>query len=94
MALLLDGFLLRLNFQRYKEKCTPRFLYLLEKDYVLQLKNYAVEPGLEELDGLFFAQHRLGIINAYLEAEISMEKVYSTAHGLTNTMRLSIANLL
>jgi len=49
---------------------------------------YSVEPALQELDGLFVAQHRLSIINSFLEVKDKNDMVYSTAHGFTNTMRL------
>lgn len=49
---------------------------------------FTVEPALQELEGLTIAQHRLGIINAFLETVDDRGRIYSTAHGFTNTMRL------
>jgi hypothetical protein len=48
---------------------------------------YEKEPNLKELDGLYVATHRLSLINGFLES-VKDGKVYSTAHGFTNTMRL------
>ena len=50
---------------------------------------YSVEPALQELDGFYVAAHRFSIINSYLEMKDENNKVYSTAHGFTNTMRLA-----
>lgn len=49
---------------------------------------YDQEPNLIHLEGLYVAKHRLGKINAFLEHMDSEGKVYGTAHGFTNTMRL------
>jgi hypothetical protein len=49
---------------------------------------YEKEPNLIELEGLFIAQHRLGIINSFLEYKDKNNKVFSSAHGFTNTLRL------
>lgn len=49
---------------------------------------YEVEPNLVELEGLFIAQHRLSIINSYLEYKDKDDKIFSSAHGFTNTLRL------
>ena len=45
-------------------------------------------PYLEDLDGLYKAQHRYGLFKSFLENKDENNKVYSTAHGLTNTLRL------
>lgn len=45
-------------------------------------------PFLEALDGLYKARHREGIFNAFLEEVDDKGKIYSTAHGFTNTLRL------
>lgn len=54
-------------------------------------------PGLEELDGLYKAQHRFGVFKSFIENKDENDKVYSTAHGFTNTLRMQhskpIANL-
>ena len=51
-------------------------------------KLYETYPYLEDLEGLFMLQHRLGIINGYLEKVKENGYIHSTAHGLTNTLRL------
>ena len=50
---------------------------------------YIVEPNLKELEGLFIARHRLGLVKSFLENKDKDNKVYATAHGLTNTLRLA-----
>lgn len=45
-------------------------------------------PYLEDLNGLYKARHRAGIFKAYLESVDESGKVYATAHGFTNTLRL------
>lgn len=52
---------------------------------------YEVEPALEELDGYFRLRHRIGILKGFLKAEKD-GKVYATAHGFTNTLRLTHSN--
>lgn len=49
---------------------------------------YTVEPALKELEGLYVAQHRLGLIKSFIENKDDNDTVYPTAHGFTNTMRL------
>lgn len=49
---------------------------------------YSIEPELENLDGYYRARHRRGILESFLEMERD-GKVYSKAHGLTNTLRLT-----
>lgn len=44
-------------------------------------------PYLEELKGLYEARHRLGIFKSYLSS-VKDGKLYATAHGFTNTLRL------
>jgi len=48
---------------------------------------YEEHPVLENLEGLFMIKHRLGLIKSYLE-NVKEGKVYSKAHGFTNTLRL------
>lgn len=59
-------------------------------------KLYPVFPDLEELDGMFMIKHRIGIFKSFLNNNKN-GKLYATAHGFTNTMRLGhskpIANL-
>ena len=45
------------------------------------------EPALEQLDGLFIINHRIGIFKAFLDSERD-GKVYASAMGLTNTLRM------
>lgn len=45
-------------------------------------------PYLEDLDGLYKAQHRYGLFKSFLENKSVDNKIYSTAHGFTNTLRL------
>jgi hypothetical protein len=45
------------------------------------------EPALEELDSLFKIRHRSGILKGFLEFKDTNNKIYSVAHGFTNTMR-------
>lgn len=53
-------------------------------------------PVLEELDKYYTIRHRIGLFKGFLEKEKN-GKVYATAHGFTNTLRLThskpIANL-
>lgn len=48
---------------------------------------YEVEPKLEELEGLYMLQHRLGLIKSLLENKDHNDKVYASASGTTNTTR-------
>lgn len=48
---------------------------------------YKVEPSLEELDSLFKIKHRIGVFQGYFD-EVKNGRVYATAHGFTNTLRL------
>jgi DNA polymerase I-like protein with 3'-5' exonuclease and polymerase domains len=54
-------------------------------------------PYLEDLDGLYKAQHRYGVFKSFIENKDENNKIYSEAHGFTNTLRLQhskpIANL-
>lgn len=54
-------------------------------------------PYLEDLEGLYKARHRFGLFKSFLLNIDKSNKVYSTAHGFTNTLRLQhskpIANL-
>lgn len=45
-------------------------------------------PYLEDLEGLYKAQHRYGLFKSFLENKDENDKIYSTAHGFTNTLRL------
>jgi len=58
---------------------------------------YEDNPGLEELENLYMARHRLGLMKSFLKVVDKNGYVYSTAHGFTNTLRLQhmkpIANL-
>ena len=49
---------------------------------------YTIEPNLKELEDLFMLQHRLGIIKSFLNNKDENNKIYATAHGFTNTLRL------
>ena len=49
---------------------------------------YEVEPNLEALEGYFKTKHRIGVFQSYLDG-MSDGKVYATAHGFTNTLRLT-----
>jgi len=49
---------------------------------------YIIEPNLKELENLFLLQHRYGIIKSFIENKDENNKVYATAHGFTNTLRL------
>ena len=49
---------------------------------------YEVEPNLEALEGYFKTKHRIGVFQSYLDGT-SDGKVYATAHGFTNTLRLT-----
>lgn len=57
---------------------------------------YEVEPNLIELENYYMLRHRIGLFKSYLKYERD-GKVTSTAHGFTNTLRLThskpIANL-
>lgn len=46
-----------------------------------------IHPFLESLDGLYKAQHRLGIFKSYLDT-MKDGKVVANAHGFTNTLRM------
>jgi hypothetical protein len=45
-------------------------------------------PYLEDLDGLYKSKHRYGLFKSFLEAVDNSGRVYSKAHGFTNTLRL------
>jgi DNA polymerase III epsilon subunit-like protein len=49
---------------------------------------YEVEPALQELESYFMLRHRLGIIDGFIECLDKYGYVYSSAKGLTNTLRL------
>lgn len=57
---------------------------------------YEVEPKLEELDGYFKIKHRMGVFKSFM-SEAYDGMVSASAHGFTNTLRLThskpIANL-
>lgn len=57
---------------------------------------YEDNPNLVELENYYMLRHRKGLFNSYLKGEYD-GKVTSTAHGFTNTLRLThskpIANL-
>lgn len=50
-------------------------------------KIYDIEPELENIEGLYVAKHRLGIVKSFKE-NVKNGKLYATAHGLTNTLRM------
>ena len=50
-------------------------------------KLYEVEPILEELDGLYIAQHRLSVFQGFLECLNKNGYIISSAHALTKTLR-------
>lgn len=50
---------------------------------------YEVEPTLELLDGYFKTKHRIGVFKSYLDNVNKDGLVVSTAHGFTNTLRLT-----
>ena len=50
---------------------------------------YEKEPLLQELEGYFKMKHRIGVFKSYLKNKDENGKVYATAHGLTNTLRLT-----
>lgn len=43
---------------------------------------------LEDLNGLYKAKHRYGLFKSFLENKDENNKVYSSAHGFTNTLRM------
>lgn len=49
---------------------------------------YDKEPILEELEGYYKIKHRIGIFKSYLK-NLKGEKVYASANGFTNTLRLT-----
>ena len=49
---------------------------------------YEVEPNLEELDGLYMLQHRVGLLKSFLSNQKVNGKMVADAHGFTNTMRM------
>lgn len=51
---------------------------------------YKKYPALIELEGLYIAQHRLGVLNSFLNNERD-GKIYAGAHGFTTTLRLAHA---
>lgn len=52
---------------------------------VMMTKEY---PVLWELDNLYKAKHRKGIFEGYIDCVDNKGKIYLTAHGFTNTLRL------
>ena len=69
---------------RYSSPSDPRKGQLT--DSVLKLK--AKEKGIEELEGLTVATHRMSIFKALLENADSEGRVVASAGGFTNTLRL------
>jgi len=69
---------------RYSSPSDPRKGELT--DSVLKLK--AKEKGIEELEGLTVASHRMSIFKALLENANSEGRVVAGAGGFTNTLRL------
>ena len=57
---------------------------------------YNIEPNLKELENYYVIKHRIGLLKSF-QKNLKGSKVYSTAHGLTNTLRLThsepLANL-
>jgi DNA polymerase I-like protein with 3'-5' exonuclease and polymerase domains len=45
-------------------------------------------PYLESLEGLYKAKHRYGLFKSYIENKDENNKVYASAQGFTNTIRL------
>ena len=68
---------------RYSSPSDPRKGMLT--DSVLKLKDK--EPGIEHLEGLTVATHRMSIFKAFLESADSKGNVVASAGGLTNTLR-------
>jgi len=68
---------------RYSSPSDPRKGMLT--DSVLKLK--AKEPGIEHLEGLTVASHRMSIFKGFLESADSNGHVVASAGGLTNTLR-------
>lgn len=58
---------------------------------------YRVEPKLKALEEYYVLRHRISLFKAFLEEVDENGYIYSSAHGFTNTMRLThsrpIANL-
>lgn len=50
---------------------------------------YEIEPRLEELEGYFKIKHRIGVFKSFLKNVDMNGRVYATAHGFTNTLRLT-----
>ena len=50
---------------------------------------YNKEPNLKELDNYYKIRHRLNILKGFLENVDDKGRIYSTAHGFTNTLRLA-----
>jgi len=69
---------------RYSSPSDPRKGQLT--DSVLKLK--AKEKGIEELEGLTVATHRMSIFKALLENANTEGRVVASAGGFTNTLRL------
>lgn len=49
---------------------------------------YEKEPELEALENLYMIQHRIGLLQSFLDNKTKDNKVISKAHGFTNTLRL------
>ena len=45
-------------------------------------------PYLKDLEGLYKAKHRYGLFKSFLENKDENDRIYATAHGFTNTLRM------
>lgn len=53
---------------------------------------YKDEPNLEEIESYYMLRHRKGIFSTFLESVNKEGKIYATAAGFTNTLRLAHKN--
>jgi len=49
---------------------------------------YDILPELVELEGLYVAKHRIGVIKSFLDTVNEEGKMTASAHGFTNTLRI------
>ncbi len=52
-------------------------------------KLYEIEPNLKELENYYMYGHRLGLFKSFLKNRDEKGYVYSSAHGFTNTLRIT-----
>lgn len=50
---------------------------------------YDEYPDLEQIEGMYMLKHRIGVLKSMLQSQDEKHTLYATAHGFTNTLRLT-----